>query len=188
MPAAPDEPRPSSRARLALAFALGATLTSGAVVLGLRPDLVWHPYFRWRWGALPSRGVVMTLATAPAEVRGAGPGPWLQVAMHNVSGAPQTLVFQDPLGEQLGFEVTDAAGRRLPPRLKPGDPVEARPLREHVLVPGARLVWVVDLARWVELSGPGPYRVQASRSPILGGERDGHRCRSNAIAVPGVER
>ena len=188
MPTALETPERAGRARLVAAFALGIALTSGAVVLVLRPDVVWHRYFAWRWGAVPSNGVVMTLARAPAEVQGAGPGPWLQVTMHNISDQPQTLVFQDPPGDQLGFEVTDAQGALQPPRRQPDEAVVASPLREHALAPGARLAWVVDLTRWVELRGAGPYRVQASRSPILGGERDGHRCRSNAIAVPAVDR
>jgi hypothetical protein len=169
-----------------LAFALGVALTAGAAVLLARPEWVWEPYLVWRHGAVPSRGVVMTLRQAPSEVSGPGPGPWLELEFHNVSGEAQELVFQDPPGEELAFEGVDADGRALPPRRDPSQPSVARPLRASSLPPGERLARVVDLSEWIRLEGPGPYTVTATRYPLLGGQRDGHRCRSNAIAVPSV--
>jgi hypothetical protein len=169
-----------------LAFALGVALTAAGAVLLTRPEWVWNPYVAWRYGAQPSRGVVMTLRRAPADVSGAGPGPWLELEFHNVSREARDLIFQEPLGEELTFEARDAEGRALPPRRDPAQPSVALPLRASSLPPGARLVRVVDLSQWVRLEGPGPYTVVAKRYPVLGGQRDGHRCRSNAIAVPGV--
>lgn len=165
----------------ALAFVLGAACTLTAALVLLRPDVL----ARWRWGAIPSGGLVMTLRPAPPELRGPGPGPWVLVELRNVSRTPQRLAYLDPPGEELGFVVHDAQGQRLVPERDPAAPSLARPLQTAQLPPGEGLAWPVDLSTRVTLAGPGPYTVEASRFPLGEDPRGGgRRCRSNAVVVP----
>jgi len=174
-------PRASAWLARGAAFAAGVALVAGALALA-RPGGAASALARLRFGAEPSAGgVVATLSAAPPGTHPAQGGPWVALTFRNVGAAAAELWLPEVSGGELGFEVLDAAGRRVAGS-PPGPHTDAVRMHAARLEPGEAVGIPCDLARWVDLASaaPGPLRVRAERVPVAG---DPHRCRSNWVTL-----
>lgn len=164
------------------AFALGLSASGLALAPALFPLRTYRAWCALRYGgAVPSHaGLLLTLAPAPAGLRGPAPGPWVSCVLRNVSHRPLRVSLPDRAGAEFSFE-SDPPAATPPWR----EVTQAVPVRRIVLRPGGAVALVCPLSRWLRLP-PGQCRVRAKRLPL--GASGGTPAISNWISLTGPER
>jgi hypothetical protein len=162
---------------LAAAFLLGVAVCALALAPVLFPARTYEAWCALRYGgAVPgAQGLLLTIAEAPAELRGEGPGPWVLCTLTNTQRRPLRVAYPERPGEELSFETAE-----------PGEPAvwregsDALPIHVTLLPPGGRIAFSCELTRWLSLH-PGRHTIRAGRVPF--GLRKGLPCRSNWLQL-----
>jgi len=128
----------------------------------------------------PKQPFTITISAMKPSYK-AGARVELKVVMANISDREIDAgsVYDNSINIAYAYDVRDSTGNPVP--YNNSKPSETQSARMRTLKPGESVMEITNVARWVDLSGPGEYQIQLSRN--IGDDEKEGVVKSNTITI-----